>query len=353
MIALSPSLLQALFERVATGIVIAQNDSIVTANPAFAALVGYEERAIPGTSFSMYLHPDDGDVTGDGDVRLLRKDGTAVWTRVRTVVVEGHDVRTVEDITEAKRATALRRVADELELRKQELTDFAAIASHDLREPLRKIDAFGERLATRYKDKLDADGQDYIARMRSASVRMQRLIDDLLSFASVGETDSFTSVALDGIATEVLGDLEARIEETSAKITIEKLPTIDAEPTQMRQLFQNLIGNALKFHRVGEIPVVTVSAKLLDPWQGAADGAREETVCQIVVEDNGIGFAARHAERIFTAFHRLHPKNVYEGSGMGLAICRKITDRHRGTIVAGASASGGAQFTVTLPVRRA
>jgi PAS domain S-box-containing protein len=349
MTALSPLLLQALFERVATGIVVARNDSIVTANPAFAALVGYDESSIPGTSFSTYLHPDDGDVTGEADVRLLRKDGRAVWTRVRAVVVEGHDVRTVEDITEAKRAAALRRVADELELRKQELTDFAAIASHDLREPLRKIDAFGERLATRYKDRLDADGQDYIARMRSASVRMQRLIDDLLSFASVGESNGFTRVELDSIATEVLGDLETRIEETSAKIAIGKLPAIDAEPTQMRQLFQNLIGNALKFHRDGEAPLVTVSAKLLDPVKDATD----EVLCQIVVEDNGIGFAQRHAERIFMAFHRLHPKNVYEGSGMGLAICRKITERHRGTIVAGASASGGAQFTVTLPVRRA
>ncbi len=301
----------------------------------------------------MYLHPDDGEVTGDGDVRLLRKDGKAVWTRLRAVVVEGFDVRTVEDITESKRAAALRRVADELEVRKQELTDFAAIASHDLREPLRKIDAFGERLATRYEAQLDAEGQDYIARMRSASVRMQRLIDDLLSFASVGEADTFTRVALGRIATEVLGDLEARIEETSAKVTLGKLPTIDAEPTQMRQLFQNLIGNALKFHRDGVAPVVTVTAKLLDPWHGAADQAREETLCQIVVEDNGIGFAPRHAERIFAAFHRLHPKNVFEGSGMGLAICRKIAERHRGTIVAGASASGGAQFTVTLPVRRA
>jgi PAS domain S-box-containing protein len=353
MTALSPSLLQALFERVATGIVVAKNDAIVMANPAFASLVGYDPHAIPGTSFGMYLHPDDADVTADGDVRLLRKDGKAVWTRVRAVVVEGHDVRTVEDITEAKRAAALRHMADELEVRKQELTDFAAVASHDLREPLRKIDAFGERLATRYADALDADGKDYIARMRSASVRMQRLIDDLLSFASVGETNSFTRVALDKIAAEVLIDLEARIEETAAQVTIGKLPTIDAEPTQMRQLLQNLIGNALKFHRDGQRPVVTVTAKLVDPWHGAADDAREESRCQIIVEDNGIGFAARHAERIFTAFQRLHPKNVYEGSGMGLAICRKITERHRGTIVAAASPSGGAQFTVTLPVRRA
>jgi PAS domain S-box-containing protein len=352
MAALSPSLLQALFERVATGIVVAQDDAIVMANPAFAALVGYDPNSIPGTSFAMYLHPDD-DVTTDGDVRLLRKDGKAVWTRVRAVVVEGHDVRTVEDITEAKRAASLRRAADELEVRKQELMEFADVASHDLREPLRKIDAFGERLSTRYADKLDADGQDYIARMRSASVRMQRLIDDLHSFASVGETHGFARVALGKIAAEVLIDLAARIEETSAQVTVGELPTIDAERTQMRQLFQNLIGNALKFHRDGEKPIVLVSAKLIDPVHGAANEAREESLCQIVIEDNGIGFAPRHAERIFTAFQRLHPKNVYEGSGMGLAICRKIAERHRGTIVATASLSGGARFTITLPVRRA
>jgi PAS domain S-box-containing protein len=343
----SPSLLQALFERVGTGIVIAQGDAIVMTNPAFAQIVGYDEKSILGTSFSTYLHPDDRDVTGDREARLVHKDGKAVWTHLRAVVVEGHDVRTVEDITEAKRAVELGLLAEKLELRNQDLLEFTEIASHDLGEPLRKIEAFGERLATRYADKLDAEGQDYIARMRSASLRMQRLIDDLLSLACVGETmgetSSFKPVALDEIAAEVLADLEVLIEETSGKVTIGKLPTIDAEPTQMRQLLQNLIANALKFHRDGETPIVSVSAQV----------APDESLCRIVVEDNGIGFAARHAERIFTAFHRLHPRNVYEGSGIGLAICRKIADRHHGTIVAAARPSGGAQFTVTLPARRA
>jgi PAS domain S-box-containing protein len=349
---LGPPLLQAIFDGMATGIVIANDGVIVMANPAFATIVGYDLAAIQGTTFASYLQPDDERAAADGDVRLQRKDGKAIWTRIRTRFVDGHEVRTVEDITEATRANALRRVADELELRKQELTDFAAIASHDLREPLRKIDAFGERLAKRYGAALDAEGQDYVARMRSASRRMERLIDDLLAFASVAETNSFAPVALGKIAAEALVDLEARLDETDGKITIDELPTIDAEPTQMRQLFQNLIGNALKFRREGDRPVVHVHAQLVVARQGADADAREESLCRIVVDDNGIGFAPRHAERIFTAFHRLHPKNVFEGSGMGLAICRKIAERHRGTIVAGASPSGGARFTVTLPVRR-
>ena len=178
---------------------------------------------------------------------------------------------------------------------------------------------------------------------------MQRLINDLLSFSRVTTRAlPFVPVDLGQLAQEVLADLEARLEQSGGRVEIGALPTIDAEPVQMRQLLQNLIGNALKFHRPDEPPVVRVYAAILP----IADGDAAGPLCEIVVQDNGIGFDEKYVDRIFAIFQRLHQRGVYEGTGVGLAICRKITERHGGTIVAYSAVGEGARFVVTLPIRQ-
>jgi signal transduction histidine kinase len=226
----------------------------------------------------------------------------------------------------------------ELERSNRELQDFAHVASHDLQEPLRKIQAFGDRLKARYADALDEPGRDYLDRMHGAAARMQRLIRDLLAFARVGtRSRSFVRVDLATVAAEVVLDLQVQIERTGGTVTVGSLPSLDADPVQMRQLLQNLIGNALKFHRAEHPPVVRLSAE-----------ACGEMV-ELRIEDEGIGFDEQYLDRIFSPFERLHGRNEYDGTGMGLAICRKIAHLHGGELTAAATPSGGATFVVTLP----
>lgn len=240
----------------------------------------------------------------------------------------------------------LRALAQELQRSNQELQEFAAVASHDLQEPLRKIQAFGDRIANRFDPVLDAEGKDYLGRMMNAAGRMRQLIDDLLSFSRVSTMGQpFRETSLARVVGEVLGDLEARIAETGGQVEVGSLPTIQADPTQMRQLLQNLIGNGLKFHRPGSPPRIFVRGEIRRDEGG-------EAICELIVADEGIGFEPRYAERILNLFQRLHGRNEYEGTGMGLAICRKIVERHGGTIVPLGEPGRGATFVVSLPVTR-
>ncbi len=252
-------------------------------------------------------------------------------------------------------ATTLRRRTADLNASNRELQDFAAVASHDLQEPLRKIEAFGNRLRTKYDQALDEQGRDYLARMLAAAVRMRRLINDLLSFSRVTtKARAFVTVDLAEVAQEVVSDLEGRMLDTGGRVEVGALPAIEAEPLQMRQLLQNLIGNGLKFHRQGEPPVVRIEGRLLDPSDPPAEGpegpAPGPRRCEIQVRDNGIGFEEVYSERIFELFQRLHGRDGYEGTGMGLAICRKIVTRHGGTISAHSAPGHGATFIVTLAI---
>lgn len=230
--------------------------------------------------------------------------------------------------------------AQQLASSNRELEEFARVASHDLQEPLRKVQAFGDRLRDRYAENLPDAGRDYVDRMLNATARMQTLINDLLTFSRVTTRGRpFERVDLAKVAGQVLSDLEVRVEETSGVVHLNNLPTIDADSTQMRQLFQNLISNALKYHRAGTPPVVNVTARI-------TEGGR---ICRIEFVDNGIGFESKHAQRIFAVFQRLHGRGEYEGTGVGLAVCRKIAERHRGTIEAHGEPGEGATFVVTLP----
>jgi signal transduction histidine kinase len=258
---------------------------------------------------------------------------------------------TLEDRV-AERTAAAEDRATELARSNEELEQFSSVASHDLQEPLRKIRMFGDRLRSRVGDDLSGGAKEDLDRMQSAAERMQRLINDLLEFSRVTHRgDRFETVDLSVVAAEVVADLEARILELDARVDVGELPVVQADRTQMRQLFQNLIGNGLKFHRDGVAPVVTVTAKMipaLRPRFSAEAVASDRFV--LTVEDNGIGFDQQYGERIFGAFERLHARSAYDGTGIGLSIARKIVWRHGGHITATGAPGQGATFTVTLPL---
>ena len=241
-----------------------------------------------------------------------------------------------------------------LEMSNRELEDFAHVASHDLQEPLRKISVFGDRLKTKYSEELNEQGRDYIARMQNAATRMQALINDLLAYSRITTSGQpFVPTQLNDVVQGVLSDLEVRIEQTNGRVDVGRLPTIDADPTQMRQLLQNLIGNALKFQQKGVDPVVRVTGHVLnDDDMYMLKGLLPGEYCQLMVEDNGIGFEEKYLDRIFGVFQRLHGRSEYEGTGVGLAVCRKIVERHGGLITAQSKPGEGARFVVTVPVHQ-
>lgn len=254
-------------------------------------------------------------------------------------------------MTEMRQSHAvLTTYAARLEQSNRELQDFASVASHDLQEPLRKVQAFSDRLRRRCGDVLDDQGRDYLDRIQNAAGRMQSLINDLLTYSRITtKAQPFTQVDLVTAAREVVSDLEVRIEQTGGRVEVDGLPTLDADPLQIRQLLQNLIGNALKYHRPEVSPVVRVGGRNLRLGDPEAPGS-DRPYCQIRIEDNGIGFEDIHRERIFRMFQRLHGRGEYEGTGVGLAVCRKIVERHGGTIIAHGVPDKGATFVVTLPV---
>jgi light-regulated signal transduction histidine kinase (bacteriophytochrome) len=234
---------------------------------------------------------------------------------------------------------ALLREAAELTRSNAELEQFASIASHDLQEPLRKVQTFAAQLNATERERLSDEGKDYLRRMSDAAGRMRMLIDDLLMFSRVSTKGrAFAEVDLGEVADLVVTDLEIAIDEAGAHVVVDDLPTISADRTQMRQLLQNLIANALKFRRPGVTPEVHVTAH---PANGTAE---------ISVSDNGIGFDPQYGTRIFRAFERLHSRGDYPGTGIGLALCRKIVERHHGTITATGEPGAGAVFTFVLPV---
>jgi chemotaxis family two-component system sensor kinase Cph1 len=255
---------------------------------------------------------------------------------------DGNHIAIGIDNSELKKAEReLKLTVEELARSNKELQDFAFIASHDLQEPLRKVQAFGDLVIRKYSQSLDEQGQDYLRRMQNSAARMQTLIDALLTYSRVAtKAEPFTQVDLTLSARQALSDLELRVEATGATIELSNLPTIQADSSQMTQLFQNLISNAVKFHRPEEPPRIKIFSRTEAGW------------CEICVEDNGVGFQERHTQRIFTPFERLHGRSKYEGVGMGLAICRKIAERHGGRISATSTPGKGSTFIVTLPLKQ-
>jgi signal transduction histidine kinase/CHASE3 domain sensor protein len=262
---------------------------------------------------------------------------------------------TVIDVTDQKMYEAqLEQYTAELKRSNEDLEQFAYVASHDLQEPLRKIRAFGDRLSSRYKKQLDDQGEDYIKRMQSASVRMQSLIEDLLAFSRLSQSkDVFQRIDMNKIMEEVQEDLDIQIKREQAVVKIDKIPFLTGEKMQIKRLFQNLVNNAIKFHKPNEAPVVEVFGKNLK-WMEIKKQLGvtlpDSPYVMISVKDNGIGFDERFNEKIFNIFQRLHGRTEYEGTGIGLAVCRKIVTNHKGYITARSTEDVGSEFIVVLPV---
>lgn len=223
----------------------------------------------------------------------------------------------------------------------RDLEDFAYVASHDLQGPLRKIQAFGDRLRLRHSHALTVDGLDYLDRMEDAAARMAILVRDLLTLSRVtSQAAPFEQTDLERSVQEAISNLELRIAEQSATVSVGALPTIDCDPVQIVQLIQNLISNSLKFHAADRPCRIEIQAE--------SDGS----LCTIEVSDNGIGFDNGNAETIFGVFKRLHGRSEYEGTGIGLATCKRIVERHGGQIRASGESGVGATFTIALPLRQ-
>jgi PAS domain S-box-containing protein len=276
--------------------------------------------------------------------QVRRKDGSLVWVLVSVVALDSPDnefIAFVVDISEQKAAErALQEYTRRLEVSNKELEQFAFIASHDLNEPLRKIEVFSSAMRHMAADRLTEQEQDYLRRLNSAALRMRNMINDLLELSRVTtRIQPFSLISLNEIIRGALSDLDMRLESSRGRVEVGQLPEIYADPLQIRRLFVNLLGNALKFHRQGVPPVVRIS--------GCVQPSGE---VEIRVEDNGIGFEEAHKEIIFQPFRRLVGRSEFDGSGIGLAICRKIVERHGGRILVESQPGQGSTFKIVLPV---
>jgi PAS domain S-box-containing protein len=352
-----------LFNQAPVGYLRLSNKGIIlTANLAAASLLGIDPKRLESTSLTDYIFREDQDIYYLG-VQRARQENRSQEFELRMVTPSGGllDVSmlcasveeqgqvtgpmrvTLSDISGRKQQErALKTYAHRLEILNKDLEEFSSLVSHDLKEPLHKIKGFGNILLKDHRTQLDQNGCDYLERMQNAASRMDKLIEALLALSRLStQTTTFQHVDLNTIAQEALCDLEGRLKHTEGQVEIGNLPTLAAEPTLMRQLFLNLLGNALKYHKPGLPPVVRVDAT------SAANGWVE-----IRFADNGIGFNQEAVAKLFKPFARLHGKSQYEGTGIGLAICRKIAENHGGTITACSAAGQGATFIVTLPIQQ-
>lgn len=346
-------------------------------NQNMGQVFGYQEAVRDCTTYEWWLervHPDDrdqadstiwtaiqgGEQYWSAEYRFRKQDGSYAFVLDRGAVVydaAGQYTRMVGamlDVTEFKRVQqAAQEYARRLESSNRDLEDFAFVASHDLQEPLRKILAFGKMVKSQFEHGAPEKGFAHLERMQDAAVRMQNMLDGLLNYSRISSRgETFSQVDLDEVLRNVISNLEGRILDTRGVVEASPLPEVEANPLQMERLLQNLIGNALKFHRPGVPPLVRVKGESRLLARGLTSGEAAEAVV-ITVEDNGIGLDPIYADLIFQPFKRLHGRSQFEGSGIGLAICRKIVERHYGSITVSSEPGKGSTFTVVLPARQA
>lgn len=306
--------------------------------------------------------------------RIVMPDGTVKTLHAKGEVVQDEQgeisymIGTGQDVTEAKEVEQeLLAKSQALEATNKELEKFASIASHDLREPLRKIITFAGMLEREYKDTLGDNGKSYIDKVVNSSARMQQMINDVLEFSSLSvDGNRFDRVNVGQVVAGVLSDLEILVKSSGANIEVGEMPEIEANVAQLGLLFQNLVTNAIKFAKTDTPPDIRINAEVvygrdLTLQYGKIAGHRatvlynprfwdNEKFCRISVKDNGIGFEEVYLDKIFALFQRLHSKSRYEGTGIGLAICKKVVDIHHGMITAHSKPGQGAEFVITLPL---
>jgi PAS domain S-box-containing protein len=296
------------------------------------------------------------------EYRILSKTGEEKIFHSKAKAVLGDDGQLLKllgvtsDVTRVSRfRKEIESYVAELNRSNKELEEFAYVASHDLQEPLRKIVTFSDRLLAKFEDVLGAEGVAYLSRMTVATANMRILIDNLLEFSRVTRSvDAFVLTDLNNILEDARSELELKIEEAKATIIQETLPDIVCNGPQIRQLFVNLLANSLKFRRPDVETRIHIAAHALTQAEKIAEGFHvNREYFSISITDNGIGFEEEYAERIFLIFQRLHGKSEYPGSGVGLAICKKIVDQHGGSIRADSTPGKGSVFTVFLPVQHA
>jgi PAS domain S-box-containing protein len=344
-----------------------ENDTLVVCNSHFRKLspelgdvvrpgVNYETvaRAIIENGLSGGSDPAQREELLHQHMELHRTGGHSAERRLpngRWVLVTEHRTGhggtaiVLTDVTELKKREAT------LEQSNQELQQFASVASHDLQEPLRKIEAFGNRLHTLCSGSIGEEATLYLDRMLFSTKRMRNLINDLLAYSRVTtKSRPFEACNFKIVADEVVSDLQIQIEESGGRVYIGDLPVIEADAMQIRQLLQNLISNALKFRRKDEPPVVRVSGRIVGAAERSGEAMPPGEVLELSVSDNGIGFDMKYVDRIFNIFQRLHNRSEYDGTGIGLATCRKIVERHGGALCATSKPDNGTTIVATLPV---
>jgi len=359
----SEALYRQTFELATAGIAhVDLSGRFMKVNRRLCEILGYGEQELIGRPVKEISHPEDRNLTDSQRMRVrsgekhsvrfekryIRKSGAIVWVDLSVALacdasgVPQYEIALFDDITERKKAeAALREAHEELKRSNAELEQFAYVASHDLQEPLRMVSSYTQLLMRRYGDKLDGDAKDFTAFIVDGATRMKQLIEDLLAYSRVGTRDkNFKPVDAESSLKRALTNLRAAIQDSGATVTQDKLPTIPCDEVQLAQLFQNLIGNALKFRKPDVAPAVHVGA--------AEQGAEWE----FMVRDNGIGIEPQYFERIFMVFQRLHDKGEYPGTGIGLAIVKKVVERHGGRIWVQSQPGAGTTFHFTMPKER-
>jgi len=285
----------------------------------------------------------------DADILLLK---VKTFTRLYRQTKELNDIKETLEQKVEERTKALVQANKELELSNAELQQYAFIASHDLQEPLRKIITFSRLVIERFLGS-DPEALLYMNKVISSSERMRSLINDLLSYSRLAEPPRFNTCNLNQLVHETMADLEVAIKEKEAVLQISHLPVIEAIPDQMRQLFQNLVSNALKFSKKDTPPVIKIWSELIDQRSLTAGISGKGAWCRIYISDNGIGFNEMYLDKIFHMFQRLHGKDEYHGTGIGLTIVKKIIQKHNGLISAESREGQGATFMLVLPLKQA
>ncbi|MDO9375958.1 MAG: ATP-binding protein [Ferruginibacter sp.] len=361
-------------EKMTEGAVTLNRDGIIVySNSQFGKMVGLPLSKITGIFFSSFISPGDENTYEDLISRGWTEDskGEVLLSSATKVIPVQLSITTLEldegtslsiiltDLTPQKQTQLLlkanneklQQMNHELELSNHDLQQFASVASHDLQEPLRKIQIFSNFLKERFATDLTQEASAYLDKIISSSQRMKVLIIDILSYSQLSQEDnSYVFTDLNVLINEVLEDYEILLKEKKASIIVDPLPSIEVNPGQMRQVFQNIISNALKFIRKDTPPYIRISAN--PGVDGNEPATNNESFCYLSFKDNGIGFDDKFARTIFTLFRRLHTKDKFEGTGIGLAISKKIIEKHRGNIIAKGQEGVGSEFIIVLPTRQ-